>query len=831
MCRYLPTPTVANQIQYFHNFNYFSNSSTTNPSNPDPSKSDFNDPAFQVNPAEYFDLAVPGTQCSSSPPLDTLTGNGLYYSAANPWIGVEKTASYIPDAAGYAYTETRYTDDPTQRVSVQGGAGQAYQIGNGHTTNYFYGQPAQNELDALFGTEAGDASHYFKNMVQDANGQMSVTYVDMHGRTVATALAGGAPAQLASINTNTAFYPVASGLLTDSLLTQTANVISGDSIQSTKTILVPANTMYHFFYALNPAILQETNCNRQNVCFDCKYNLEITIRKEGCANSTPIVLNYSNLQIIRADQACDSSAGFIGTGISTPAKQIIDSVLLTAGSWVVRKTLTINDSVLQVREDSALSTFLCTTRQYLYDSVLNAMETATSCKVPEAQRDCNACAAVLSGYTTFRTNYLASLGDSVPVESAIHALYTQDSLDCADACGMVNPAMTTLGQLRAELLNDMVAYTGQYALPLDSISSTSLLQARYNIFETSYGGILSPPVPSMPFYQHPAAEPNGAGSYYMNNADSADVTIYPLGQSGNVSELDTMSAGTFAELFDRNWAEQLIWYHPEYPKLRFAEDTLAAVFAWSDNLQLMNSYRTDSILGYTNPLSSDPYFTYSSDAGYVPSDRTAMNGYLYTSLNPDTTTFSMWQVANGLALGDSTQPLAVRQAFMATMSPSGIDPSATDSVQKNAVWQAFRSEYLSYRNNMVMNYINNQSATLSTAQMAELQHEGKDPAFHYGQSDRGAKRVEQLVEYGNESFGRELGGAAGFGKRLYRQQWGAAGSVYGPAAILAGAVDGMCAVAAVSAERRSQRYRPGEHDHRQHTGSDGDGVSFVDQRQ
>ena len=709
----LPTPTMGTAIQYYSNFNKFV------------------DQATYDNPARYFDLALPGTQCSSSPALDTTTGNGLYYSGGNPWIGIEKTANFVPNAKGYAYTETRYTDDPTQRVSVQGGAGQAYQVGNLHTTNYFYGQPAQNELDALFGTEAGYASHYFKNMVEDANGQMSITYVDMHGRTVATALAGGYPNGMVNINNNTAFYPVASGLLTDSMLTQASNIITGDSIQSTSTILVPTNTWYHFYYSLNPATLKEINCNQQQICFDCKYNLEISIRQEGCSNAAPIVLDYNNLQIVPANEACNTPMGFIGTGITTPTTQIIDSILLTPGSWVVRKTLSINDSVLQVREDSALSAFLCKTQQYLADSVLTALTAATSCNVPSATRNCSACQAALGNYTTFKANYIASLGGITPADSVIHALFSQDSLDCAEACGTsLSPEMTTLGQLRAQMINDMIPYSGQYALPTDSISSDTILQAKYNIFETSYTGSYGL-FGSKPFYQHPVSEPNGAASFYMNSDGTADNTIYPGGVSTNLSELDTITDAPFTEIFNRDWANQLLWYHPEYQKLLFAQTTMQSSYSWLDQVNQCTTYATALANGYTAPLTSDPYFTYNSDQGYVPSDRTKMSGYLTGSLNSNNpSALSIWQLANGIALTDTSQPLAIRQSLTATMSKTGIDPSAVTAAQKNAVWQAFRSTYLGYRNDMVVNYINyEENSSLSSTAMAELQLEGKQLRF------------------------------------------------------------------------------------------------------
>ena len=721
----LPTPTNGQAIQFFGNFNKF-----------------VNEPGFTVNPAEYFDLSLPGMQGAAGPALDStvtsgvFTGSAAYYSAKNPWIDSERTANFIPDASGYSYTETRYTDDPTQRVSVQGGVGLSHQIGNGHTTNYFYGQPTQNELDALFGTEAGDATHYFKNMVQDANGQMSVTYVDMHGRTVATALAGAGPVQMTSISSNTAFYPSRAGNITDSLVTRAGNVINGDSIQSTGTILLATADTVTFTYQLKPAIVQFANAMHQPVCFDCKYNLEISLRMEGMADSTPIVYDFNNLQLVPSGQSCTAAEGFTGGGYTSPVTQINFSRILAAGSWVVRKTLSINDSLFQLREDSALSTFLAQTQQSISDSVFNAMSTASQCAVPEATRNCTACQAKLSNYSTFKTNYLTSLpSNTTMTDSAIHAIFTEDSLNCLNACGflIVNPAMTTLGQLRLQLLNDMMPYGGQYALPLDSIARNTLLTAKYNIFTSTYtdSGSFGAYSGTKPYFRHPVLEPNGAAGVYFDDGDTTDPGIYPNGIATNLSVLNAISPDSFAMVFNPDWAEQLIVYHPEYKKLHFAETVLQSEFTWADTLMQITSEPTVSDSGYLTPLTSDPYFTANSNTGVVPADRDTMYNRLFTTISPQSpSAFSIWQLANGSVLIDTAIPQPLRNMMIGGLSKTTIDPAASTTAQKDAIWQNFRSIYLSYRNEMLMTYINTyEQDTLTPAAMTELQNEGRTLHF------------------------------------------------------------------------------------------------------
>src|SRR6202041_345723 len=103
-------------------------------------------------------------------------------------------------AAGFPLSVTQYTGDNTGRIKSQGGVGLAFQPGKAgspqlsKTTKYYYGKPQQWELDQLFANDAGYAEHYLRNMVVDPNGQMSISYLNASGKTIATALTGLSPA-------------------------------------------------------------------------------------------------------------------------------------------------------------------------------------------------------------------------------------------------------------------------------------------------------------------------------------------------------------------------------------------------------------------------------------------------------------------------------------------------------------------------------------------------------------------------------------------------------------------------------------------------------------
>lgn len=751
----LPTPTADNTMKYFADFNRFV------------------DMQQDEDPAKYFDLTPAALQCKGALPLNISKGNGKYYSANNPWLNTEPMAKYIPDATGtntenktggFAYSETRFMDDATERVQSQGGVGLSHQVGSGHETKYYYGKPAQQELDALFGTEAGDASHYSKNMVKDANGQMSISYTDMHGRTIASALAGDPTAGIDSI-INQTDYPQASGLLTNQLLTPLSNNINGNSIESVSTILAPFNTAYNFTYKLDPSILSQFSCTSQQICFDCKYDLEISIKSEDCG-AVPIVRRYQNLQIVPANQACGTSMGFTGPGVNN-AKQIDFTETLSAGSWVVRKTLTINDSLFQVRRDSALKVFLCKTEQSIYDSVYNILYSTSGCGLPAGNTSaCDSCMNHLGTFESYRAAYLVSMG-SVPGDHShdaeIQVQYSADSTTCGNACGALNIQLTTLKSIRRQMLADMMPYNGQYALALDSIrgpnspltpqTDYSRAEAKYNIFTDHYLTVGNINITKPKFYRLPVTE-TAAASYYFIEDNQADSSVHAHDAANNVL-LDTMTAPVFTALFQPSWAKSLLYRHPEFTKLKYAEDNLAGSYEWLDKVQGTDIYwgvdgaqskHYDDPLGTVN---ADPFFAIPANAA----DKAIMNRRITQGIiinGSSTSGPSIWQMANSMVLcatADSAHKEACTNQMIVTYPQSlyKMEPSITVDSLKDKVWEQFRSMYLSYRNELVLKYIDaHASSPLPAVEKDSLISQGKMMNFAT-QADVAAQNGQHTV--------------------------------------------------------------------------------------
>jgi hypothetical protein len=98
---------------------------------------------------------------------------------------------YIADAELFPFTRTIMGRDG--RVKYQSGVGKAHAIGNTHEQRYFYASPQQEKLDRLFGNHAGYSNHYQVALVEDANGQVSLSYTNLAGQVVATSLVGENP--------------------------------------------------------------------------------------------------------------------------------------------------------------------------------------------------------------------------------------------------------------------------------------------------------------------------------------------------------------------------------------------------------------------------------------------------------------------------------------------------------------------------------------------------------------------------------------------------------------------------------------------------------------
>ncbi|MBA3680487.1 MAG: hypothetical protein H0W73_04890 [Bacteroidetes bacterium] len=231
---------------------------------------------------EDFDLDNITNVCTpNAAGLSTSSGASKYYSPNNP----NKTAyqAFVPDAQKFPFTQVEYTPDNTGRIKKQSGVGINHQLGSGHETKYFYGSPEQIEIDRLFGSEVGSASHYQKNMVIDANGQVSITYMDMEGKTIATSLAGGAPANMLPMPKQppTAILLKADMFNKDAFGESESNLVNAaaDAITFNKSILITDQAQNVFTYNMSIGTFNDP-CLKPNVCFNCVYDFELKVTND-----------------------------------------------------------------------------------------------------------------------------------------------------------------------------------------------------------------------------------------------------------------------------------------------------------------------------------------------------------------------------------------------------------------------------------------------------------------------------------------------------------------------------------------------------------------------
>ncbi|HUH74213.1 MAG TPA: hypothetical protein VLZ75_07380 [Chitinophagales bacterium] len=221
------------------------------------------------------------------------SGAGNYYWVDNHLLSTYKKAdlSLLPNANGAVTTQVRYSLDATGRTVAQSGVGETFALNDPDKrfSRMFYGTTSETELSRMFGSNVGQSVFYKKNMVVDPNGQISISFVDMKGNTIATCLAGETPINLEKLISN----EVQTGFTTSLNKNNKVNQAAMQSITQA-TILNTNIGVYTFNYSLD-GIINKANTGafvEQPVCAACIYDLEISITNpEG----KPVELQWSGL--------------------------------------------------------------------------------------------------------------------------------------------------------------------------------------------------------------------------------------------------------------------------------------------------------------------------------------------------------------------------------------------------------------------------------------------------------------------------------------------------------------------------------------------------------
>ena len=612
-----------------------------------------------INSAEY-DKSVYDTLLNANDycatgidSMSSTSGSSQYYSSLNPMAAIQGDYhKYVPNAGGYPFTETRYTRDNTGRVDRQGGVGPNFQLtDSGHYTKYFYASPDQRELDALFGTEAADVSHFEKNMVKDANGQYSVSYVDMHGRTVATALAGDAPSsldQLASYDSITQ---------TDQLLTPVNNVIKDNTIQAARSIVVPKNGNYIFHYSLSPESLALEDCRDSTICYDCLYDLTITIN-DNCSNDqfggNPKTIKLRNFSLFKTDSVT------YNLDTTCTAANVIDTsftVFLEAGSYDINK-------VLSLSKEGA---------QYYRDSIFLAHNT---CKT----------------YSQFVLEQLDSI---------------RQRLDCTPDSATTNLVVAS----REQMLADLTPISGQYTdtssiPPRSTFSIFNRVSAKY-LYQTVYGYTDEDgnydsvrhfnPITSE--WEMMAPQNLSPEEFILNFKDSWAKTLLPLHpeyrllveydalKSAYNWESDFLNTNTFAEALSKGYLNPT--GSTSLPASNFT------VSGKTDSLFVALGVSDPSIVNTTKETIDNLIFNYLRN-------------------NPNTTPaqyYNLWGLATGIVKCNDTLKTCFDH-WNQTANAFNSDSLCTGDLDQ--AWRLFRSQYLKVREDWIDNYTRSRSGVYAS---------------------------------------------------------------------------------------------------------------------
>jgi len=679
----LPSPTISSIIAFTKNFNQFDDAA--------------------VEKSVYDKLTTNESPCTKlTARLATTTGASRYYSPGNTMAGIGPHSS-IPDAEGYPYTETRYTKDGTGRIDAQGGVGITHQVNNGHDTKYLYEAPAQEQLDALFGTDIGYASHYFKNWVKDANGQYSVSYVDMQGRTVATALAGAVPANLKSLPS----AATAEQRLTRQLIDPETNRIVGKSIVSSKPLIVPQENRYTFEYSLTPANLGLLNCDSQTVCYDCYYRLKITIVPDCADNAVPnqgILVIDSNFTLGGAFPNNCNEQG------NSPGLHFIDSLILPEGAYTVIKELSIAQEAQNYYRDSVfIPGNTCKSLEDYINTQYNLALLQSNCNIT-----CASCTDSLGTYENFRDRFATQSGlppDSIAaMDIEIQAAYKEAASNCEQLCLKENPdGFDEIRSIRQMMLNDVTPPYGQYARTDDpDTTPENESQKLYNIFTPSFR--LTAP------FRRPSVYSPVAGlipTPYRDEYGRPLETFSSDVQGGRIGIND------FSNSFFSSYAEQLLPHHPEYCKLVAAETKLRGTYNFAMQLEKTNTWAEALTKGYIdNILNKDSLFLNSSMPGWDLRDDMdiAINTkYLPGQCSGSPFDISMWRMAQYTVLcrkelaaaGNVDCATAVMACLASKSTGYPTDITGICTADLNMIWRNFRTFYLSYRRELLSQWYSN----------------------------------------------------------------------------------------------------------------------------
>jgi RHS repeat-associated protein len=626
---------------------------------------------------DNFNNCPSGPNYGNISAMISTSGASNYYSNLNPIKTNEN--NFIPDAENYPFTQTKYTQDNTNRIESQSNAGSGYKIGSGHETQYFYSTPEQTELDMLFTDNVGFNSHYKKILMRDPNGQLSVTYKDMNGKVIATALAGQNPSTLNSITPNpNQTIPATSKSPLNELNKKdySANqIVMQDIIKVTEP-----HSSYTVEYSVDVDPLKL--CESDNYCYNCQYNLSITLTDE--CNVDKITPN-SQIKI-----------GTLSLGTCTGATRYPSSdvqsiqVFLDPGEYTLTKILTVDPDAI---EDNVKQ----------YSDYLDGVDKGTitnSCNIKKssdftAAYDDGGCGhhtPGMPGFCDFSKKLL--LKDVNPRLNGQYAGYKTDPDHLNGASDYPLSILNDHNQLPGSVRSNPY-----WRNPLNLLDNVPTQNAYYEPDPANPGNLIRSKFEVTGTFPNetPAVKDHLLANTFQDNGKTY---VYPE---------NLYDYKTFVQYWEDSWANSLFAYHPEYCGYQWCTNTENSRNQTNTILGI-NTYDEAHANGYINPLTYSDYLfsnNYYSlcNGGTVEAKKASeaieFNNQLsnFKGTNYDMIYVAILTVECPNCTVKNTNP--INPDFYIFKTPEGIDfdlKSHKDQLptacERDAVWEAYRAMLL-----------------------------------------------------------------------------------------------------------------------------------------
>ncbi|SFM67630.1 RHS repeat-associated core domain-containing protein [Chitinophaga sp. YR627] len=501
----------------------------------------------------YQQIYGQDADCIGTPqPMKASFGAAKYYSPSNEFLAAAPENKYIPDAEGYPFAVTRYIGDNTGRVAVQGGVGKLFQPGVNNdvskATRFYYSKPMSWELNRIFGNDVGYADHYLKTTSVDPNGQVSITYQNAGGKTIATALAGGSPDNVDALPSKPDAKEITSVIITPDEFHFDASKLT---ISATTTYQQDVPDMVELHYDIDQLIRNYAE-NGVTICSNCYYELSIKITND-C--NEPIYNTTTPLKIGSLTSNCTSIDGI--------KNDIKDVKFNKAGTYYINFELRLPEEAIRTFTEDFINrnTNLRSEWSFINDALLG--KNFLSCF-----NDCQTCRESLGELSDFRNRILERLTannvavsqNSAMINSWIDNLYATLSSECA--ASRATCASSPCDDL-ADVIKQDVSPGGQYAL-FDAVGNTQ--EADINVISQYWRVVFNPA-------NKPSTIPD------VDKVELPDGTITsPYESNFKLAQL--------VRYWKPEWAERFMVYHPEYCALEFCRANSAS-YQWDERLQTL----------------------------------------------------------------------------------------------------------------------------------------------------------------------------------------------------------------------------------------------------